>query len=200
MDPTRIIGDIIFSAKYARTKKDFFTEVFLEWNDPEYIHDYVNKNKRFIENNIFFHGYTLKDIETAITDEVTVFRESFNKFIENSRNHEYPGLEDRFYVLSKDKKPPDARRKMYGHEENSNMMVSVLRLYAIKLPSKVADEIPCFLIIGGAIKFADNMEQMKQTRLILSRFDSVQNWLTLNKITTKEDIVQYITNHEHHND
>ena len=51
MDPTRIIGDIIFSAKYARTKKDFFTEVFLEWNDPEYIHDYVNKNKRFIENN-----------------------------------------------------------------------------------------------------------------------------------------------------
>lgn len=88
---------------------------------------------------------------------------------------------------------------MYGHEENSNMMVSVLRLYAIKLPSRAA-EIPGYLIIGGAIKFADNMLQMKETRHILSRFDSVRNWLTHNTITTKEDLILYIKDHEQHND
>lgn len=199
MNVVRITEDIIFSAKYARTAKDFFTEIFLQWNDPEYIHNYVNRNKRFIEDNIFFHGYTLKEIEMAIIDEVKGFRVSFESFIENSRQNVYPGLEDRFYVLSKEKEPPDSRRKMYGHEENVNMMVSVLRLYAIKLPSREG-EIPGYLIIGGAIKFADNMRQMKETRHILTRFDSVQNWLILNKITTKEDLIQYIKNHEQHND
>lgn len=199
MDAVRIKGDIIFSARYARTSKDFFMEIFLQWNDPEYIHNYVNRNKRFIEDNIFFHGYSLKQIETAITDEVQGFRVSFDRFIENSRQNVYPGLDDRFYVLSKEKEPPDSRRKMYGHEENENMMVSVLRLYAIRLPSKTA-EIPGYLVIGGAIKFVDNMCQMKETKYILTRFDSVQNWLTQNKITTKEDLIQYIKDHERHND
>ena len=199
MDAVRIRGDIIFSAKYARTSKDFFSEVFHQWNDPEYIHNYVNRNKRFIEDNIFFQGYTIKQIEMAIIDEVQGLRASFNRYIENSRQNIYPGLEDRFYVLSKEKETPDTRRKMYGHEEKTNIMVSVLRLYAIRLPS-IKAEIPGYLVIGGAIKFVDNMSQMKGTRHILTRFDSVQNWLTLNKIKTKEDLIRHIEDHEQHND
>lgn len=101
MDAVRIIEGILFSAKYAGSSKDFFTEVFLQWNDPEYIHNYVKQNKRFIENNIFFHGYSLKEIEMAIIDEVNGFRTSFYSLIENSLQNVYPGLDDRFFVLNK---------------------------------------------------------------------------------------------------
>lgn len=200
MDAVRIVGSIIFSVKYAKTSNDFFTEVFLQWNDPEYIHNYVNKNKRFLENNLFFQGYTIQEIKTAIIEEALNFRTTFYELIKNSLQNQVPGLEHRFVVLSSNKKPPDVRRKMYGHEEDPSRMVSVLRLYAIRLPSNKSEELPAYLIIGGAIKFTDNMFQMKNTNYILSRFQSVQAWLKRVKITYKEDLIQYIDNHEQHND
>lgn len=200
MEPVRIIGDIIFSVKYARTKKDFFTEVFQDWGNPEYIHSYVNKHKHLIESNLYFHGYTLQEIKIAIADEVLKLRTTFYQLIDNSRKGIPPGLEDRFYVLSENKETPDVRRKMYGHEKVSNMMVSVLRLYAIRLPSRSPRILPAYVIIGGAIKFWDNMQQKKETNLILNRFDSVLNWLKREKISTKEDLIQYIKDHEQHND
>lgn len=200
MDAVRIVGNIIFSGKYAKTSNDFFTEVFLQWNDPEYIHNYVNKNKRFLENNLFFQGYTLQEVKTAIIEEALNFRTTFYELIKNSLQNQVPGLEHRFVVLSSSKKPPDVRRKMYGHEEDPSRMVSVLRLYAIRLPSNKSEELPAYLIIGGAIKFTDNMFQMKNTNYILSRFQSVQAWLKRVKITYKEDLIQYIDNHEQHND
>lgn len=200
MEAVRIVGDIIFSVKYARTETDFFTEVFNQWNDPEYIHSYVDKNKRFIENNIYFHGYSLQAVKIAITDEALRFRPAFFELIENSRKNKYPGLEDRFIILSANKQPPDSRRKMYGHEEDVNTMVSVLRLYAIRIPPRDTQGLPAYLIIGGAIKFSDNMQQMKEMRYILQRFDSVQHWLDRAKISYKEDLIQHIDNHEQTND
>jgi len=200
MEPIRIIGDIIFSVKFTKTSKDLFTEVFQKWNDPEYIFKYTDKYKGFIVNNIHFNGYTLQQVKESIIDETMKFRPMFYQLIENSQNNVYPTLEDRFYVLSKYRQPPDVRKKMYGHEQDSDKMVSVLRLYAIRIPSSTTEELPAYLIIGGAIKFSDNMKQMRDTNTILKRFDTVQEWLRENKITNKEALIHYIEHHEQSND
>ena len=170
---------------------DVFSKLFRRWIDLEELTVFFTKNQRFLRNNIFFDGYTLKEVILNAYKEATSFRSDFTRYYWNQRNGKHPDLDDRFTLLNKRTNRDDLKREMYGHSQDIQKMTSVFRLYAIKIPSKKEGGSAAYIIIGGGIKLTDSMQEMKELKRELQRFELVQRWLEHNHISTKEQLIEY---------
>lgn len=186
-----IYSDYIWSACYEGEKVDAFNRLFRQWLDAEFLHNFYASHKRFLDGNIFFSGYTEKDVELNTFKEALNLRKDFKKFFKNAQKGIHPDFDDRFLVLNRNAQEDDLKREMYGHPKDDRQMTSVLRLYAIKLPS-AQNKPPAYIITGGGIKLVDNNYQMKELKREMPLIDTVQNWLNRNKIETKEQLIDYL--------
>ena len=182
---------IIWSAWYEGESVDVFAKLFRQWIDAEYLTNFITANRRFLDGNPFFSGLSIKDVIMNANKEARAFRLAFNKYYWNGRNGEHPDLDDRFIVLNRRAGIDDLKREMYGHPPDMELMISVFRLYAVKVPSEKENEPAAFIVTGGGIKLTDAMPQMKELQREYSRLELVQSWLDLNKITTKEQLIEY---------
>lgn len=192
---------IIWSAWYEGESKDVFAKLFKQWIDTEYVTNYIINNQRFLAGNPFFRGLSVKDVIMNANKEARSFLRSFNKYYWNGRNGNHPDLDDRFIVLNRRAGIDDLKREMYGHPPDLNLMTSVFRLYAVKVPSEKQNELAAYIVTGGGIKLADAMPDMKVLNWEYNRLESVQNWLKQNKITTKEQLIEHQNKYaKQHND
>lgn len=202
MKVVEIYSGLIWSVCYEGEKKDVFSRLFARWTDLEALSNEIIKNKRFLENNPFFVGLSVKDVILNANKEARDLIKEFNRLYWNERNGVHPDFDDRFYVLNKHYNGvDDFKRKMYGHPPDTQQMTSVLRLYAIKIPSLKKHEPSAYILTGGGIKLTDAMQQMKDLKREYNRIDSVLSWLKLNRITTKEQLIDYQNKYaKHEND
>ncbi len=196
-----IYSGLIWSACYEGEKKDIFSKLFRRWIDLEELTAFFTTNQRFLRNNVFFDGYTLKEVILNAYKEATSFRTDFTRYYFNQRNGKHPDLDDRFTLLNRRTGRDDSRREMYGHPPDMKKMTSVFRLYAIKIPSADEGGSAAYIITGGGIKLTDSMQEMKELNRELLKFELVQQWLERNSISTKEQLIDYQSkNAEHTND
>lgn len=192
---------MIWSACYEGENKDVFSKLYKKWTDSEYLTEYILSHRGFLKDNPFFNNMTEKEIIQNAGKEARSFFKSFTKFYWNEKNNEHPNFSDRFVFLNKPTEgKDDLKRKMYGHPRDVNLMISVLRLYAVKVPSSKKDEPPAYIITGGGIKLSDSMPQMKELNQEYNRIETVQNWLALNKIADKEQLINHLNNAKQSND
>ena len=190
-----IYSGLIWSACYEGEKKDVFSKLFIHWIDAEYVTTFITNHQRFLNNNPFFAGLSIKDVIMNALREARNFKRDFTKYYWNQINKTHPNFKDRFVVLNRRAGFDDFKREMYGHSsENDEPMVSVLRLYAVEVPSSQEDEPPAYIITGGGIKLADAMPQMKELNWEYQRLKFVQGWLEQNKITNKEQLIEHMNN------
>lgn len=185
-----IYPGIIWSACYEGSEEDVFTMLFKQWIDLEYLTSFINEKKRFLENNIFFQGLSVKDVIMNAFSEARGFRKAFDCYYANERKGLHPDYDDRFYILNRRSRIDDLKREMYGPPPYKGI-TSVFRLYAVKVPSEKRNEPAAYIVTGGGIKLADAMPQMKELNWEYKRLELVQGWLDQNKITTKEQLIQY---------
>ena len=190
--------DIIWSACYEGEKTDVFSRLFKNWIDTEFVSEFIFKNQRFLNDNLHFAGYSVKDVIMNANREARSFRGLFEMYYNNQINKKHPNLDDMFIFLNKKRLDgkDDLKRKMYGHPPNRNLMTSVLRLYAVKVPSGKKNEPPAYIITGGGIKLSDSMPEMKELNKEYTRIELVQDWLEQHKITNKEQLIEYQKNAE----
>lgn len=170
---------------------DVFAKLFTNWMDVEYLRKFILSHQRYLRETPFFEGMTVKQVIQEAHEEVRLLRKSFNQLYWNEINGTRPDLDDRFFILNRRAGIDDLKREMYGHPPNIKMMTSVLRLYAVKVPSKNKKEPAAYIITGGGIKLADSMIQMKELQWEYKRMGMVQDWLEQNKITTKEELIEH---------
>ena len=186
-----IYSGLIWSVCYEGEKKDTFSKLFRQWTDIEYLTKYITQRQRFLSNNIFFSGYSVKDVIMNALKEAVNFRAAFTRYYWNERNGTHPNLDDRFVVLNRRAGIDDLKREMYGHPRDDTMMTSVFRLYAVKVPSENSEEPPAYVITGGGIKLSDSMPQMKELNREYTRLKTVQGWLDQNGIFNKEQLIDF---------
>ena len=192
---------LIWSACYEGEMKDVFSRLFQKWNDAEYLEEYFHSHEDFLQNNPHFQGWSVKEVIMNASREARFFHQAFTKYYWNQINNTHPNLDDRFITLNRlIEGKDDLKRKMYGHPPDPRLMTSVFRLYAVKVPSSYEDEPPAYIITGGGIKLSDAMPQMKELNHEYNRIEVVQNWLVQNKITNKEQLIDYQNNANQSND
>ena len=188
-------NELIWSASYEGENDDEFTKLFKKWTDLEYLTSFITQNQRYLINNLHFAGYTVKDVIMNANREARSFRSLFVEYYNNQLTNKHPNLDDRFVFLNKtiDGKD-DLKRKMYGHPKDDAQMTSVLRLYAVKVPSKEKTKPPAYIITGGGIKLSDAMPDMKELKKEYPKIELVQSWLKQHRITNKEQLIEYQNN------
>ena len=193
MKIVEIYSGLIWSACYEGTKRDVFSLLFTQWVDLEYLTSFITKNQRFLKDNPFFSGYSLKEIIIEARREAVGLRNNFSQYYWNEINGEHPDFDDRFFVLNRRAGFDDFKREMYGHPKSNWRMTSVLRLYAIKIPSENNAEPSAYIVTGGGIKLSNSMASMQELKREYSKMESVQRWLEINKITNKQQLIDYHT-------
>ena len=194
MKLVEIYSGLIWSVCYESTKKNVFSKLFDQWMDLEYLTTFITKNERFIKENPFFSGYSTKGVIMETWKEAKGLRKDFTQLYWNEKEGKHPDFNDRFFVLNRRGGFDDFKREMYGHPPNPSQMTSVLRLYAIEIPSDNNQEPSAYIVTGGGIKLTDAMPDMKELRHEYNLMVSVQKWLELNKITNKQQLIEYQTN------
>ena len=188
MELKEIYRDRVYSIQYAGDTVDVFHKLINDWQDPEYIHEYIYSHIQFIEDNEHFEGFTMVQIELSIRREGREFERRFRWIKGNDETGRYPTLEDVFKTFDKDVAEYDAealqRRKMYGKKKDDDNLPSVLRLYALRIEPTDENSLPAYVITGGAIKLSDNIQQMKELQAAKRALYSAQDWLKQKGITS----------------
>lgn len=188
MEVVEIYPKALWSVKYAGDDDDIFSIRMLQWGDVEFLDKFFNDHKQFISNNPFWQQFSIQDVIVSVRKERTGLLGRLRSLCENLLQGKHPNISDEFVVLSK-YSDDSQQRKMYG-KRNGNPP-SMLRLYAIRLQSDKETDTPIYVITGGGIKLTQRMGQMKELQSELNKMLSVQKWLEVNGIKSKQDL--YLT-------
>lgn len=187
MEIVELYADSIWGVKYEGNSKDIFSLKISQWRDMEYMYNYFDRHRHFIENYPFWSGFTFQEVVSSAQKEGRTIVKDLGKYYWNGINGGHPNLDDAFVVLERYPIDEEAenRKKMYGN--SGSQVPSVLRLYAIKIESEEGES-PGYVITGGAIKLTAKMRDMKELEQEYRNLRSVQEWLKQHGITTKESL------------
>lgn len=131
-----------------RSKRDIFSIVFNNWNNPEYLYDFFEEHQKKLSHP-YFEGMEVEDAIDKIYDEVNDFEKHILKIQKKIPGYEHLTLDDLFtslhspeYTLAFDKENQKKAKPYFTKP--------LLRLYAIKLDN-------AFIVTGGAIKLVKEM-------------------------------------------
>jgi len=189
-----ILEDAVWSVKYPEDKEDILALLLERWQDPEYIHAFIYKNKDLIETNPYWKNCSCQKVMLSAINEAQNLESYLIQLYRNSEDRVTPNLEEKFVLLDKEIHLGEVitRRKMYG-KLRKTFPPSVLRLYALRLDSE-GKEPPIFIITGGGIKLTETMYQMPGLKKELDRLRRVRTWLQREGIETREQFYSFIIN------
>ena len=173
MEIVEIYEGFVWSVKYEGEKDDIFSSLMKHWLDIEYLNEYFENHKHFIERNEFWDGYTIEELVLSTRKEAISFLRNFKDYYWNSRNGKHPDLEDNFLPLEKYPSDHEAenRRKIYGKHF---------------IESKGRP--PGYIVTGGGIKLTGKMSDMKELSDEIKKLISVQNWLKQKGINCTQEL------------
>lgn len=156
-------NDTLWAVRYDNEEDNSLRIVFNQWNDPEWLWDFFEKNISDLESY-----FKITDLGQAIYDTLNDSDELECLILDISPNANL----DKYFRPLENNRTADM---MLGREkvkpELKNRHASWLRLYAIKL------EPGCYIITGGAIKLTRTMQEREHTLQELKKMENVRNLL-----------------------
>jgi len=163
----------LYSVQYEDEELDSLAQLFDNWSNTEYLHDYFEKHKDKLESD-FYNNMSIKSAVLKTISESERFEDLLNESIENGIVLD--GL--KFKNLSKGETSSNLiSSKAYGPSGKS-----WLRVYAICLSSKT------FFITGGGIKLTKEMSEMEELEKELKKINQVRDFLKENFVFEDSDI------------
>lgn len=179
MEFVRIIENYnhLWAVKYQKKEDDELTELFVKWNNVEYLLDFFTQN--FEDLREFFH---VERISQAISDTMDD-AESLEELILDFPYTE--NLDELFKPLDL----TDTRASELSREKarnwNRERHASWLRVYAIRLEPNV------YIVTGGAIKLTRTMQERAHTIIELEKLNSCKEFLKANGVFDKDSFVEF---------
>ena len=179
MEFVRIIENYnhLWAVKYQKKEDDELTELFVKWNNVEYLLDFFTQN--FEDLREFFH---VERISQAISDTMDD-AESLEELILDFPYTE--NLDELFKPLDL----TDTRASELSREKarnwNRERHASWLRVYAIRLEPNV------YIVTGGAIKLTRTMQEREHTIIELEKLNSCKEFLKANGVFDKDSFVEF---------
>ena len=152
-----------------------FGKFFNQMNDPEWLHEFLGKNKIDL-NSGFFGNITIGEAVLRIMEEAEEMEDTLYDYSEEGFTNGSINLQHLFKPLN------NFEYAITIHQESkARIGRGWLRLYAIRLAEN------CYLVTGGAVKLTQNM---KRTHLQneLKKLEQAKRFLRNNGIAYPEDL------------
>ena len=179
-----VIKDIkspfLFSVQYEGTEKAEYYRLFEEWNDLDYLTDFFEENKEYLNNDFWKNLGSPEEAALRVIEEAKALRKWFHEIIQNSQNGESPDLDSHFKLLhgKKEYEYELTAMKSYGR-----FHPSLLRMYAIKMGEN------SYLITGGGIKLGEAIQDSPGIKdHVLQHIARVKNYLKREGIMDQDDL------------
>lgn len=191
-----LFSETVWGLALSREKVDEYTKFIRHIKDTEYIYKYVYGHKQFLTNNPEFNGFSIQEIIISAQRESIGFERYFNYLFWNGKKDTKPNFEDKFVFLDRNPRTEESkmRRKMYGKRKEFDQPPSMIRLYALRLPSKIPDGMPGYIVIGGGIKLCQSTRNMGELECVIKLYEGVQSFLKQHNINNKEELIAHISN------
>lgn len=163
----------LLAFKFDDEEEDEFEKAFNNWQNPEYLEDFFEKNKKDLQSG-FFGTITVEEaIQTTLSESADFENELYNlcqgaKL--NLNNIVFKPLDNYATTLQLQ------QSKAYGPNYKS-----WLRIYAIRLGSTV------FLITGSAIKLTQHISDREHTENELKKLKTAAEFLKNHGILNEDD-------------
>jgi len=170
VDIIPIIDGYLYSVKYDDEYDSEFDRLLELWNDPEYVDEYFETNKKFLYTEFWMQrdGLTLKN---RIPEQAEHFENKileFEEILNPDNTDEEQTLDDLFQPLG----TLEYERTTYQPSKGKNDDYPFcLRLYAVRLHAQQ------YVITGGAIKLTQEMKDHPDTKLELQKLNMVKEYL-----------------------
>ncbi|MBE9468625.1 MAG: hypothetical protein IMY72_09965 [Bacteroidetes bacterium] len=193
-----IVKDSLYAVKYEgeidefennefvedEEPQDEFNRLFNNWQDPEYLDEFFNKNKKDLQGK-FFKNISIEDAIEKTIDEAYDFQQKILSTAENGKKEFLQNLQSLFKPLNKREEIiypilNFQKSKAYGSKK------SWLQIYAIRIDKNI------FFITGGAIKLTKTMNERKHTLKELKKLDKVKQFLISENIIDNDSIVDFL--------
>ena len=191
-----LFSETVWGLALTREKVDEYTKFIRHIKDTEYIYNYIYDHKQFLTNNPEFNGFTFQEIIISAQRECRSFERYLKYLFCNGKKDKKPNFEDKFVLLDRYPRTEESkmRRKMYGKRKEFDQPPSVIRLYALRLHSKIPDGIPGYIVIGGGIKLCESTRNMGELEYFIKLYEGVQSFLKQHNINNKEELIAHISN------
>lgn len=180
MEIVPIFDNRLYALQVKGESKDELSRLLDLWDDTEYLYEFYEKNKKYFKDDYFTvdrnkYEYT----EFDFLDDVIYNLEKLEEELLKVKDTPDVSLNDFFIDLS-EKKSECKIYELYKKKRN------ILRLYAIKIDDNL------FLIIGGAIKIVEKMQDHPDTKQALISLDYYSQLLKHENIKNLKQLQSYI--------
>lgn len=180
------INDFLYTVDYDDTggtehESDEFHNMFDNWNDPQYLHDFFNNDDNKANLTKYWDGMSIADAIMKVKMEAFEFDNMLWKLANGIPYRSHRHLRDIFKNLNtidytdkdidKRKARPDGR-------------LPFLRLYGIEIEGAI-------IVTGGCIKLPHKMKDCKYLQHELKKMDRVKDFLRDKGIYSKNELISY---------
>ncbi len=172
IDTFELVEDSLYSVQYENEELNEFDKCFKLWNDPIYLREFFEENRKDLENE-FWRGITIEQAILKTREEAEFFEQELLEIAEVGKTSRNETLSTLFEPLSKG---------IMGSYEKDKAKVSWLRIYAIRI------DLNLFVISGGAIKLTATMNETESLILELNKLEFTKNYL----LNTEDDNLDFV--------
>ena len=170
-------NNTLWAVRYDNEEDNSLRTVFNQWNNPEWLWDFFEKNITDLEAY-----FKITDLGQAIYDTINDSDELECLILDISPE---ANLDKYFRPLENNRTSDMMLGREKAKPEQKNRHASWLRLYAIKL------EPGCYIITGGAIKLTRTMQEREHTLQELRKMEYVRNLLIEQGVIDVAGFVEY---------
>lgn len=171
-----IFDERLYSFRHQKRKNEY-RRLLDQWNNPEYIFEFYEKNKKYFQDSFFGSGYDVEKFSEDIESDL----ESLEGFLESVNNNKNVDIKHYFEPLSDKKKDI---KILSLHKKK----LKLLRLYALKITDDM------FVITGGAIKITKKMQGHPITKEEFAKLEQAQKFLEHKGIENCETFFKLVKN------
>jgi hypothetical protein len=178
-------GEGIYAIKNHSEEQDEFERNLNLWSDTEYIINYLEVNKRYLESE-YFRDDSIDSLLSKIKKETIEIEKLMVQKAQEGFNKSGESLQQLFKPLN------NWEYQLFAHQEskavisNHHFPKPILRMYAIRIAENT------FVITGGAIKLVHQMEDHDDTSEELKKLKNAKAFLVESNLITEEDIKLFL--------
>ncbi len=194
-----IVKDSLYAVKYTDDNDEFennefieghknpdeFNRLFINWQDPEYLDGFFNKNKEDLQKE-FYGNISIEEAIQKTIDEAYKLGQKILSVAEKGKESISESLQTLFKPLNNYENeiypiPIYQKSKVYGSNYKS-----WLRIYALRIEKNV------FIITGGAIKLTKTMNEREHLKKELKKLENVKSFLISEGIIDNDSIIDFL--------
>lgn len=175
----------LYSIVYDNCESCEFDRLFDNWNDVEYVTNYCETNKEYL-NTDYFSDFTIDEIISRILLEAETLEGQIENIVNDGFEKKDANLQMLFKQLHDQQFTiPILQESKAKIDDKRHFPKPILRVYGLRIDSNT------FVVTGGAIKITQSMQDHVDTNEELNKMGLVKSFLAEIEITYQDDLLNF---------